>query len=86
MFSAPKIVHEIKAHQKHEPAEMQTTETEMPLNGIIGYRGQNSSTLLCHLLIQQIFIKHLLGAQSSFRHYKFSGRSKNPIFFKKFVI
>lgn len=75
MFSTPKIVHEIKAHHKHEPAEMQaTTGTEIPLNGIIGYRGQNSSTLLCHLFIRHIFIKNLLGAQSSSRHYKFSGR------------
>lgn len=41
MFSTPKIVHKIKAHQKHVPAEIQATkgtDPEIPPNGIIGYR------------------------------------------------
>lgn len=85
------IFHKVKAHQNQEPTETQATkETDPQISplGIIRYRRQNSSIFFGSSIFQQLFIGHLLDAQSSSRPHKFSdkfiyGKINNPMFLKE---
>lgn len=58
-----------------KPTEIQATEeTDPEILELLDTEDKIALPFQGHLFIQQMLIEHLLGVQSSSRHYKFSGR------------